>query len=74
MSSLNRTGENGSIPNRSERFVQKHGYWYYTTREGLHIGPFDGPQDAKHGVGEFIHFIDESEPTIIEKLKLYRLN
>jgi len=74
MPSLNRTGEQGSIPARSERFLQKDNYWYYTTREGVQIGPFDLPKDAELGVGEFIGFIDESEPKILEVLKLYRVN
>lgn len=73
MPTPNRSGEYGSIPERTGRFLQKEGYWYYTTREGVEIGPYDLPQDAELGVGEFINFIGESEPDIIEMLKLYRV-
>ena len=44
--STNRAGEDGSIPNRSGRFLEKSGYWYYMTREGVDIGPFDTREDA----------------------------
>lgn len=68
----NRAGEKGAVPNRNGRFVQKDGYWYYTTREGVDIGPFDSRDDAEVGVGEFIDFICASEPTILAALKQYR--
>ena len=68
----NRAGENGSIPDRHGRFLQKEGYWYYTTREGVDIGPFDNWADAEIGVGEFIDFICASEPKILAALKQYR--
>ena len=71
MSTSNRAGEDGAIPLRSDRFLKKNDYWYYTTREGVEVGPYDLPQDAEQGVGEFINFIDASEPKIIEMLKLY---
>lgn len=68
----NRTGENGSVPDRQGRFLQKEDYWYYTTREGVDIGPFDSRTDAEVGVGEFIDFICASEPQILAALKQYR--
>jgi hypothetical protein len=68
----NRAGEHGNVPDRSGRFLQKEGYWYYTTREGVDIGPFDNRDDAEVGVGEFIDFICASEPKILAALKHYR--
>lgn len=68
----NRAGENGSVPDRHGRFLQKEGYWYYSTREGVDIGPFDNRNDAEVGVGEFIDFICASEPKILAALKQYR--
>lgn len=68
----NRVGENGSVPTRNGRFLQKEGYWYYSTREGVDIGPFDTRADAEVGVGEFIDFICASEPKILAALKHYR--
>lgn len=69
----NRSGEEGkTIPPRRGRFAEKEGYWYYSTREGVDIGPFDSREAAEAGVGEFIDFICASEPAIIEMLKRYR--
>jgi len=68
----NRAGEKGNVPDRNGRFLQKDEYWYYTTREGVDIGPFDSRDDAEVGVGEFIDFICASEPKILAALKQYR--
>jgi hypothetical protein len=72
MATLNRTGEQGSVPSRHGRYLQKDGYWYYSTREGVDIGPFDSREDAEIGVGEFIEFIQASEPKVSDVLKQYR--
>jgi hypothetical protein len=72
MTTSNRIGEEGSVPNRHGRFLQKDSYWYYTTREGVDIGPFDNREDAEVGVGEFIDFICASEPKVADILKQYR--
>lgn len=72
MTTANRAGEQGAIPNRQGRYLQKDNYWYYTTREGVDIGPFDNHTDAEMGVGEFIEFIQASEPKVSDLLKQYR--
>lgn len=72
MATFNRSGEEGSVPTRHGRFQQKGNYWYYSTREGVDIGPFDSRDDAEVGVGEFIDFICASEPKIADILKQYR--
>ncbi|HEX7762875.1 MAG TPA: DUF6316 family protein [Cellvibrio sp.] len=72
MATANRAGEQGSVPTRQGRYIQKEGYWYYTTREGVDIGPFDSRTDAEVGVGEFIEFIQASEPKVSDVLKQYR--
>lgn len=72
MAIFNRSGEEGSVPDRKGRFLQKDRYWYYSTREGVDIGPFDSRADAEVGVGEFIDFICASEPKIADILKQYR--
>jgi len=73
MTHSNRLGEIGRVPERSERFLQKGGYWYYTTREGVDIGPFDSRADAEIGASDFIDFICASEPSVAETLKQYRV-
>lgn len=72
MACANRAGENGNVPTRHGRYVQKDKYWYYTTREGVDIGPFDSRADAEIGVDEFIEFIQASEPKVSDVLKQYR--
>jgi hypothetical protein len=72
MTTTNRAGEQGTVPVRQGRYLQKDGYWYYTTREGVDIGPFDNRVDAENGVGEFIDFIQASEPKVSDLLKQYR--
>ncbi|WP_188150793.1 DUF6316 family protein [Teredinibacter waterburyi] len=68
---MNRTGEDGNLPNRSKRFFQKGEYWYYTTREGVDIGPFDTAHEAELGVSDFIDFIIHAEPAVAETLARY---
>lgn len=68
----NRTGENGTVPERHERYIQKDNYWYYTTREGINIGPFDSREDAINGVSEFIDYICAADPSIREALLQYK--
>lgn len=73
MTTFNRTGEEGSVPTRHGRYLEREGYWYYSTREGVDIGPFDSREDAEVGVCEFIDFICTSEPAVFsEVLKQYR--
>lgn len=67
----NRTGEQGSIPERQDRIFQKADYWYYKTREGVDIGPFDTRTDAESGANEFISFIATADSTMIETLAQY---
>ncbi len=68
---MNRTGEAGNCPNRSQRFFKKADYWYYSTREGVDIGPFDSLSEAETGVSDFIDFILHAEPSVIETLEKY---
>jgi len=44
-------------------------YWYYTTREGVNIGPFDSCHDAEIGVQEFIEFICVADDKIVKAFK-----
>jgi len=68
---LNRTGEQGSVPERNDRFYKADDYWYYTTREGVDIGPFDSLEDADKGANDFIDFISRVEPSFIATLEQY---
>lgn len=68
---LNRNGEHGVIPGRNDRFFCKDDYWYYTTREGVDIGPFDSMNEAMKGAEELIKFITGEEPAFSETLQRY---
>ena len=68
---MNRTGESGTCPTRTQRFFKKSEYWYYSTREGVDIGPFDSLGEAESGVSDFIDFILHAEPGIIKSLERY---
>lgn len=69
---MNRTGENTeNVPARNSRFFQEEGYWYYNTREGVAIGPFDSLSEAETGVSDFIDFIMHAEPSVSETLTKY---
>ena len=72
MNENNREGENGNIPDRSGRFVEKSNYWYYQTREGVDIGPFDSREEAETGVGDFIDYICASAPEAAKVIERYR--
>jgi hypothetical protein len=63
-----RTGENGEIPIRSDRFFSAQGEWYFSTREGAPIGPFDDKSEAKQGLTDFLEFMDLAEPKTLSKL------
>ncbi|MDO3388555.1 DUF6316 family protein [Gilvimarinus sp. SDUM040013] len=72
MSSNLRDGEQGTVPDRKGRFLEKSGYWYYMTREGVDIGPFDSRADAEIGVGEFIDYVCSSAPGAAKIIERYR--
>lgn len=68
---MNRRGENGLTPERNKRFFEQSGYWYYSTREGIDIGPFDSYGEAQVGASQFIDFITHAEPHVVRALQQY---
>lgn len=62
------------VPIRSERLFLLDNYWYFRTREGMQIGPFDSSQEATEGINGFIDFLNNSEEQIIEKVSKYTTN
>lgn len=65
---LNRQGESGPVPLRSDRFFAAQGEWYFATREGAPIGPFEDKDEARQGLGDFIEFLALAEPKILSRL------
>ena len=64
----NRTGETGGIPIRTDRFFTAQGEWFFSTREGAPIGPFDNKEEATKGLDDFIEFMSLAEPQTLSKL------
>jgi Domain of unknown function (DUF6316) len=56
---------------RSERLFMQQGYWYFKTREGFSIGPFDNTEGANQGVHDFLDFVDNTEPCMIKRVANY---
>ncbi len=69
---MNRSGESGTVPVRQQRFFKQHDYWYYRTREGIDIGPFDTQDEAQRGVQEFIDYVVNHNPEFTDILSRYK--
>lgn len=61
----NRDGESGPTPMRSDRFFAVKNSWYFATREGASIGPFDDKNQASQGLSDFLDFIAIAEPQML---------
>lgn len=66
-----RKGEHQEIPPRTDRLFEQSNYWYFRTREGIDIGPFDNRGDAAIGVKGFVNFLEESQPDIVDRVTRY---
>ena len=64
----NRQGEKGPVPIRTDRFFAAQGAWYFSTREGAPIGPFDDKDEAHQGLNDFIEFMQLAEPKTLSQL------
>lgn len=49
--------ETPPVSRRSSRVYEEDGGWYFTTREGKPMGPFESEGEAKQGLTDFIEFI-----------------
>lgn len=68
---LSRKGEKKDPQDRSERLFTQHNYWYFRTREGMDIGPYDSKADANDGINSFIDFLDTAEQKVVERISEY---
>lgn len=62
---INRVGELGAVPIRTDRFFAVNTSWYFTTREGSDIGPFESKSQAKQGLCDFVDFVKVADPRIL---------
>jgi hypothetical protein len=65
---LNRAGELGKVPSRHNRFFVVSGDWYFKTREGAPMGPFDDRGEAEQGLYDFLEFMTLAEPKTLSRL------
>ena len=66
----NRAGEAGVvIPARKMRIFKEDGYFYYRTREGMNIGPFDNEDQALKSINDYIeNFIGKTDESVVKKI------
>ena len=71
---VNRKGESEASQERSEsyeRIFMQRNYWYFRTREGMDIGPYDSQTDAISGISSFIEFLSTAEKKVVERISEY---
>jgi hypothetical protein len=54
MDNMNRQGEQGGLPFRTERFFAVGNRWYFSTREGIDSGPYASKDRAEEGLRRFL--------------------
>lgn len=59
--SLRRKGEEGHSPFRSERVFNVGIEWYFTTREGKDMGPFENKEEAEAELALFLRKLAMSD-------------
>ena len=56
------------VPHRGDRFFKLANNWYFTTREGFSMGPYDSHEMAAKGTGDYISFVNHAAPHILKLL------
>lgn len=59
-----------SIPHRCERFFKLNHAWYFTTREGFAMGPFDSYELAESGAKDYLAFVNKADTHVLKVLRL----
>jgi len=67
---LPRQQEVGPIPRRRQRFYKDQGRWYFKTREGVSIGPFDRINLAVAGSRDYIQCMRQT-PDLEQVIRNY---
>ncbi|MBQ0719820.1 MAG: hypothetical protein KBT88_15100 [Gammaproteobacteria bacterium] len=55
-------------PLRSDRYFKLSDYWYFITREGATLGPYDSRDQAQDAVADYIQFVNQATPAILKLL------
>ncbi len=56
------------VPLRSTRYFKLHNYWYFATREGATLGPFDTREQAAQTIEDYIGFVEQAPVSAIGML------
>ncbi|WP_461519084.1 DUF6316 family protein [Porticoccus sp.] len=51
---------------RSDRFFKLHNFWFFATREGSAVGPFDSKEGAVQAVSDYVEFVQKAGPEALE--------
>jgi len=54
---INRENEESGVYFRSDRYYKINGSYYFSTREGLEVGPYESKENAESGLDRFIQTI-----------------
>ena len=68
MQQQNRSGENGPVPGRCDRFYLFQSEWFFTTREGSPVGPYDTHESAQSGLQNYLDFLALAKPKVRARL------
>ena len=62
-----RADEGDSVHFRSGRFYNAGGEYYFSTREGMEVGPFGSKKEAAMGLERFVHCLKTEECVVKAK-------
>lgn len=57
------------LPHRCERFFKLDHAWYFTTREGFSMGPFDSQELAARGAKDYLAFVKKADAHVLKALR-----
>ena len=55
--------------NRCDRYFSLDGQWFFTTREGLIMGPYDSQEEAQSQTRLYIRFVNTAPRPVVSILK-----
>lgn len=54
------------LPHRGNRFFKLGDSWYFTTREGFSMGPYDSHELADKGTEDYLAFVSKADPKMLK--------
>jgi len=62
------SANSAAVPLRSDRYFKLSDNWYFITREGATLGPYDSKDQAQLAVADYIQFVNQASPAMIKLL------